>query len=482
LLSDSEIKELKVAKAMCLSDLLFFTRYFHRKVLGNKFLVNFHHQLIIDELIKVANYELQFLNINMPPRYTKTELAAVMFISHSLAKNPRAKFLYITGSAQLANETSSQIKDIVSSPEFQEMFGITLRPDKKAKGLWSTSQGGGMYSATILGQITGFGAGLLSEDLEDIINEFDGCVIFDDINKIDEAEYNTKMNEKINRRIFNTALSRVNSKKTPFINIQQRAGMDDATAKLLKHFEGNPRAKSLVLPIIYNGKPLWELKHNMEDIENLKRSPETAYVFQSQYMQDPKAKEGLSFPEDELKRFSLDKYNNENAIGINSFIDTADTGTDDYCHVFGEMIGDLIYVTDVIFNPYQLRHNKPKSIQKIKELQCMHTTIETNKEGEMLKVEFQDALPEFSILGQWNSTNKQARIDMFTEFIIDHFVFRNDYKIGSEYDMFMQKITTYKKDGSSNHDDAPDACAGLAKFQFVNFNYLYSKREEKSEN
>jgi len=34
---------------------------------------------------------------------------------------------------------------------------------------------------------------------------------------------------------------------------------------------------------------------------------------------------------------------------------------------------------------------------------------------------------------------------------------------GSEYDRFLRELCGYMKDGTSKHDDAPDATAGLAK-------------------
>lgn len=485
------LKKFKIAKIKCLDDFQYFTRYYHYHTFGQKFSVNFHHDLIIDELKLIENYKTLFLNINMPPRYSKTVLAAVMFIAHSLAKNPKARFLYITGSAQLAHETSTAIKDIVTSERYQQMFGVTLRPDKKAKGLWATDQGGGVYAVTILGQITGFGAGILydPDSLDEIIRDFDGCIILDDINKIDEAEYNTATNEKVNRRIFNTVLSRVNDKNTPLINIQQRSGIEDATARLLAHFkeflkDEPQRLRSLALPILYNGKPLWELKHDLNDIENLRTSPETAHIFETQYMQNPSPRAGLCFAKDDLQYFKLSDLRRDNLVGVNSAIDTADTGTDDYSHPFGELIENKCYITDAIFNKEPLSNNKQRSIYKIREKQCMITIVETNKEGQLYKDSLQLELPEFNIYGQWNSTNKHGRIIMFEEFIKKFFVFLDatEYETGSEYHRFMQCMWRYARDGSSKHDDAPDSCSILAKFLFNNYTHLFSNYHREENN
>ena len=109
-MTNEEIKELKIEKIRCENDFIFFVRCFFKETHGTKFIKNWHHEEIAKELINVYNGDTLFLNINIPPRYTKTLLVAVMFISWCLAKNPRANFIYITGSDTLANETSTQIR------------------------------------------------------------------------------------------------------------------------------------------------------------------------------------------------------------------------------------------------------------------------------------------------------------------------------------------------------------------------------------
>jgi hypothetical protein len=42
-----------------------------------------------------------------------------------------------------------------------------------------------------------------------------------------------------------------------------------------------------------------------------------------------------------------------------------------------------------------------------------------------------------------------------------HFLDESEYERGSDYDLFVKEILAYLKDGSSDHDDAPDALSGL---------------------
>lgn len=280
---------------------MFFTRYFFKRLRKQKFIVNWHHEVGCNALEEVQIYEWELLNMTTPPRTSKTELAAVNFISRSLGMNANANFLYITSSDELRSETSVRIRDIVTDEHFQLMYNVHLKKDQKAKNLWRTEQGGGLKTATINGQITGFGAGQMiqhDEDLEDYIREFEGCIVLDDINKIDDVINMTAANAKVARVIFNTVLSRRNSSDTPIINIQQRAGVKDATGELLAHFKGSGKVKNLVFHAIgrkgshYENKSMWEWKLPLEDLIRMKNSPKTKYTYESQYDQNPIPDEG----------------------------------------------------------------------------------------------------------------------------------------------------------------------------------------------
>ena len=460
-----EKKALIKLKRSLKESLLDFTIYFYKELRGTDFIVNFHHEIICDNLQKVEDYELIFLNINIPPRFSKTELAAINFIARGLANNPKANYLYITSSDELRSETSVRIRDIISCEKYKEYFDVELKKDQKAKNLWRTDQGGGLKTATIFGQITGFGAGQMieiNEDLEDYIRDFEGCIVLDDINKISDSEDLNMKNTKANEIIFSTILSRKNSKDTPIINIQQRAGLEDATSVLLKFYENNNKSKNLVLPVIYNDKPLWEWKLNIDDINELKDSSETSHTFDTQYMQDPKQLKGLVFPESELKRFKLSDLNNGIEYERTSAIDTADEGTDFYSHVDSLKDKNKVYIIDVVFNKENLKINKPLSEAQFSKNRIENCIIETNKEGSLYISGLTDDNPNVSFYGKWNSTKKLTRILVQSGWITEYCYFRTDYEKGSAYDKFMKNLTSFLKESTNKNDDAPDSLALLA--------------------
>ncbi len=476
--------QLKVARAKCDKSLLFFTRFWYKVLKNSKFILNWHHEEIEKELERVTNYELELLNINIPPRFSKTEIAGVNYIARGIGMNPGANYLYITASDELRAQTSISIRDIVSHPYFYVMYGVKLRKDQNSKNLWRTEQGGGLKTATIFGQITGFGAGQMiqhNQELESYIRGFEGCIVLDDVNKTDDSEVENANNEKVSRTIFNTVMSRKNSRDTPIINIQQRAGMSDVTQAFIEHYgEDNEKAKFLVYPVVSSdGLPLWEWKHDLNDIESLRTSHRTAHMFETQYMQNPKPKHGLLFPDEDLNRFRMSDIdmNNEDDPGL-SFVDVADSGDDNHSVPFGKLIGNKVYIHDVIFTKESTEVNVPLTVQMTNKYKPDFMRVESNFGGTMyIQLMNLRGINEKTALIPMNATgNKHTRIITASMFILEfcYFLDKSEYIIGSDYDNFMKNLTTYtKKKGEAKHDDAPDSMAGLARMILTYYPHLY---------
>ena len=467
-------QQLIAARIECDKSLLFFTRFWFKILNGTKFIVNEHHRVICDELAKVEAYETELLNINIPPRFSKTELAAVNFIARGIGMNPNANFLYITASDELRSQTSVSIRDIVKHPYFKIMYGVELKKDQNGKNLWRTEQGGGLKTATIFGQVTGFGAGQMIDhtDAIDAIRTFEGCIVLDDINKTDDSEVENATNDKVSRVVFNTVMSRKNSKDTPLINIQQRAGMSDITANFMEQVGlDNPRVRFLVMPVVQDGVPLWEWKHNLEEIEELKNGPKTKHVFETQYMQNPEPREGLCFAREELLYFEKLPPREQWELSI-GYGDPADEGIDHHSMPFAVVSGGAVYVHDVMFTQKNLTDAKPIVVAKTSQYECDEIFIESNNHG----APYIRDLRELILVGVTairNTTNKSARIIAQEGFIKLHFRFRSHSEPDSEYDKFMRQIWRYLRDGSYKKDDAPDSLAGLSFILRRNFmNYF----------
>ena len=458
-------EELAIIRFKCDESLLYFTRFWYKLLRGTKFIVNWHHEDICKNLELVEKYSINFLCINMPPRMSKTELAAVNFIARGIGMNPSSNWLYITASDELRSETSIRIRDIVSHPYFKKMYGVELKKDQQGKNLWRTNKGGGLKTATIFGQITGFGAGQMidhSEDIEDYIRSFEGSIILDDINKTDDSEKINANNDKVLRTIANTVLSRVNSSDTPIVNIQQRAGMEDATSFFENLYKNDESAKFLKYPIIYNNESLWPWKLSIEDISKIKNNPITSHVFETQYMQNPMPSEGLMYPD------GFNTYNDlpkeiiiENGIEIikeqgwcMGIIDVADRGNDNFSAPIIQVIGDRLYLKDVIFNKNELISQEIPIELKTKEHNVTLWVVETNHAGNYFSERLRRLIPNVTIFGQWSSTNKMDRI-MMNAGLLSRYLYVPENVTGEMYN-FLQECYRLLKT-SKNKDDAPDS-------------------------
>ena len=456
----------------------FFTRYFFKELNGRKFVLGEHHKILFDAVERVMNGEVKRLIVNLPPRYSKTEIVVKNFVSYSLARNPKAKFIHLTYADQLALDNSEDIRDIINSAEYQELFPyVQIKKDSKAKNKWYTTEGGGMLARSASGQVTGFGAGAVDEEEDDLNEftdegdekEFGGAIIIDDPIKPDDAESDL-IREKVNRKFDTTIRNRVNSRNTPIIVIMQRLHENDLCGYLMEN-EGE-EWEVISLPVIDDqGGALWSFKHTIEELRELEEINE--HVFQTQYMQNPTPMEGLLFKKDELNYFDADSLDVEQYEYVSAFVDIADTGDDWHCAIVGINVGEKIYIVDVVFTKKSVEENVKMTAELINRFKPEYCTVEVNMGGTMYPMLLKKELKDTRVLPHRERSNKKTRIYSISGQVKKYCYFCNDYQDKEGYRQFMKNLFEYRKDGSSKHDDAPDALAGLVTYISKRLNHLY---------
>jgi len=284
--ADREAGRLAAARV----SLLAFTRYMFRARRGFDFIVNSHHRAIEAALMRVFLGLSTRLIINVPPRYSKTELAVVNFMAWAMGHAPDAEFIHTSYSGGLAANNSFMAKLLVESAEYARIFpsGPILRTDSKAKNDWRTTLGGVVYAQGSGGTITGFGAGKLREG-------FGGAIIIDDPHKPVEANSDAMRGNVIDW-FGNTLESRKNSPQTPIILIMQRLHEADLSGFLLAGGNGETWEHVTFPAIGPEGKALWPAKHSIETLRIMERA--SPYVFAGQYQQRPAPLAGGEFKPD----------------------------------------------------------------------------------------------------------------------------------------------------------------------------------------
>lgn len=293
-----------------LTDFGFFTRFMFKSMYGRKFSFGKHHQKMVETMESVARGEIQRLIINIPPRYSKSEMAVKSFIPWCLANNSSSRFMHLSYSDDLVMDNSDAVRDAVKSEVFQMCFPETVVSQKTdAKDKWYTTNNGGMYAVSTGGQITGFGAGQFGERIYkgtgSPADGFGGAIIIDDPLKPEDAWSDT-LRERINARYNNTIRSRVNNEHTtPIIVIMQRIHDHDMAGFLIDGGSGDDWTVLKMPAIKEDGTPLWPEKHTIADLEKIKRaSPET---FAAQYMQDPMVADGNIFKKEWFRYYTPDE-------------------------------------------------------------------------------------------------------------------------------------------------------------------------------
>ena len=199
-------------------------------------------------------------------------------------------------------------------------------------------------------------------------------------------------------------------------------------------------------------------------IESLKKNmPEYEYQVFVEGRWDVRL-EGLLFDRTDLNTFSMDQVQGIEFDSVLAYIDVADEGDDYLCMIVGKVHDKRVYITDVIFTDKNIDVTMPLCTGLINKERVDFCRVETNNQGSVFIKMMRERVNPERILGVKNTTNKVTRILMQYAFIKEYVYFRNDIARGSEYDQFIRQVLGFMKDGTSKHDDAPDALAGLSKF------------------
>lgn len=290
--TDLDLKNLIATRTKLLGSPLLFTQVFYKLRTGRSFDISDpigrepHMISMFRELVKVFIGEIQFLYINIPPRYGKTE-CLIHFVAWAMARYPDSNFIYTSYAKSVATKQTQTIRQIIEMPEYYKLFGVKLRDDVNAKDNFETIQGGCMFAAGTGGPITSRGMGLPNN------TRFSGCGIIDDIHKPHDVHSDT-IRESDNNWFYETFESRLNNpKKTPIIAIGQRLHEGDIFSEI---FEKNKWKKLVLESRDAARNALDPSKHTVQMLDEMeKREP---YKFAAQMQQNPMPAGGGIFKKD----------------------------------------------------------------------------------------------------------------------------------------------------------------------------------------
>lgn len=452
-----------VLRSWILSDSLHFARYFFKLMNGGKrFVVGKHHRMICDKLNDVLTGKTRRLIINIAPRYSKSELVSRNFIAMGLAINPAAKFIHLSYSGDLALGNSVAVKDIVKSEDYQRLFGVEIAVGTDTKSQWNTTKGGGLYATSSLGQVTGFGAGAIENEGDDW--QFGGAIVIDDpIKPADALSDNNR--EAVNLHFETTIRNRVNSRNTPIIIIMQRLHEHDLCGYLME-LEPDEWEVLSVPCISYNEdgeeEALWPFKHTIEELHKIESANQ--FVFDTQYMQNPKPLEGLMYSK--LRTYEVLPM--EQSIRKN-YTDTADKGADFLCSVCYVETPSGMYVTDVLYTDKPMEYTEVKTAEMLLINGTQLVKVESNNGGEgfarnvekNVRLQGTPVALKMRFTSFFQGLNKNVRIFSHSAEVQNLIFFPSDWE--TRWPQFAQAVKGYRKVGRNAHDDAPDVLTGMVE-------------------
>lgn len=160
----------------------------------------------------LAEGRVNYVIITVPPRFGKSLLGSVALPAFFLGHNPGSEVMCVSYSHELARQFGEMTRRVMSSPEYQALFGVRLVSNKASPMLLKTTAGGNRRATSIDGSATGMGADLM---------------VFDDPQKPGEM-LSEAIRRSTNSAYENTFRSRQNDpRNVKIVIIMQRTHEDD---------------------------------------------------------------------------------------------------------------------------------------------------------------------------------------------------------------------------------------------------------------
>ena len=411
---------------------------------------------VAESFQEVADGSIKSLSVSMPPRAGKSYITS-LFCAWTLGNNPKESVMRNTCTATLYAKFSYDVRAIVLSDHFCEVFPtVRISPDKANLQGWNTNQSKmvGYFGAGVGGTIIGFGASLLA--------------ITDDLYTGIETALNETANDKVIQWKQATHDSRMES-GCRRIDIGTRWTIDDVIGYQMAN---NEYDKSIIVRALDDeDRSFCEAVMTTAEYHD-KRNKTAKEIWFAEYQQKPVDMLGRMFADlHTIKEIDFRKIYKQ-IEGCVAYVDVSDQGKDYTAVAICGIIKDKLYVVDYLFSRENTDVTIPLTASLMDKWNVSYCRVESNSMGAMFSRDLQRRVKKTKILQVHNTTNKMTRILMQSAFIIQKmtFVIYENTSCRS----FLENLYTFSKEGKNKNDDAPDCLAGLSMFvqsMFKNIRY-----------
>lgn len=286
---------------------------------GQKFLSNWHFTYLCWKVEQIITGHSQNVIFNITPGSGKTEIFSIHMPVYAMLRSKKVRNLNLSFSDGLVQQNSMRVREIIGSPEFQELWPCKLAK-ASAKDIAALNKEGKVWlqlnSRSIGGQVTGLRGGYMDDG-------FTGMLTLDDPDKPDD-QFSKVKREAGHVRLKNTVRSRRMKDTTPCCMVQQRVHVNDSTWFMLNGGMGGIEFEVVSIPAlvtedyretlpdwlkpefdrdVLSSEPVyidgvahysfWPAKESAESLLALREAD--LYTFESQYQQKPIALGGNVF-------------------------------------------------------------------------------------------------------------------------------------------------------------------------------------------
>lgn len=407
---------------------------------------------VADAFQEVEENKIRSMSVSMPPRAGKSFITS-LFCAWTIGRNPSKSVLRNTCTATLYLKFSYDVRNIVKSDKFKQVFPNVLLSDDKAnlQG-WNTNQAKQVsyFGAGVGGTIIGFGA--------------DNIAVTDDLYTGLEQALSDTQNDRIIQWKEATHDSRFES-GCKRIDIGTRWSLNDVIGRQMND---GIYDKSIVIPALIDGKSFCESVMTTDEYLTKKSRTEPS-IWEAEYMQSPVDIQGRLF--NDLKTIPLTEFNTikDRVQGCIAYCDVADAGADFTAFAVMAVVDNEFYLVDYVFNKANTDITMPLIAEKCAKWNVTYCRVESNSMGAMFARGLQK-ITKSRILPVHNSVNKITRIIMQSVWIQQRITFVNNGT--AECELFLQNVLHFSKEGKNKNDDAPDCLAGLSIFAQSMFRQL----------
>lgn len=421
-------------------------------------------KVVADALQELAEGKLEVLAISMPPGVGKTTLA-IFFLTWLAGKYPDKPML--TGSHSnsflrgvydeclriMGKESEYLWKEVFQNIDIERTNAADLAIDigtpKRFATLQFTSVGSGNA-----GKVRA--EGLLYCD--DLVSGIEQALSKERLDKLWE-QYTTDLRQ---RKIGHCRE----------LHIATRWSVHDVIGRLEVKYMDSDKAKFIVMPALdendesnfaYGGGVGFSTHfyHDMRDTMD-------DASWKALYMNQPIEREGLLYPEDELRRY-FDLPDGE-PDGVISICDTKDKGKDYAFMPVAYIYGKDYYIADCVCDNSLPEVVEPRIVNCLLQNKVQMSRFEHNNAGGRVAKDIQAEVKTrggiTKITTKFTTSNKETKIILCSPWVKEHCLFKDNsqYKKKDDYGRMIEMMCSYTVAGKNKHDDVPDGMAMLAEY------------------